>query len=186
MEQEDMSPLPVNPEGIEWSDVTCETHSGKSDSRRGRGALVVERCVRADTQSATLAVNVTVASRARLTLSTASISFADADPDTNPTLTAPALNVNVGACTAATSLVTLTLAGPDFTSGSDVIAIGNLSWTAPAAGFVSGTANTTATPVGSWTGPGARTSAQTYSLVNSWAYVPGTYATTLTYTLTVP
>ena len=31
-----------------------------------------------------------------------------------------------------------------------------------------------------------RTSAQTYSLLNSWAYVPGTYTTTLNYTLTVP
>ncbi len=136
--------------------------------------------------NATLNVNVTVASRARLTLSTGAISFADADPDTFPTLTAPAINVNVGARTAATSVVTLTLAGPNFTSGGDSIAIGNLSWTAPAAGFVAGTAATAATAVGSWTGPGARTSAQTYSLVNSWAYVPGTYATTLTYTLTVP
>ncbi len=138
------------------------------------------------TATATLAVNVNVASRARLTLSTASITFADADPTTNPTLTAPAINVNVGARTALTSVVTLTLAGPDFTSGGDTIAIGNLSWTAPAAGFVAGTAATTATPVGSWTGPGAHVSAQTYSLVNSWAYVPGSYATTLTYTLTVP
>ena len=69
------------------------------------------------TATATLNVNVTVASRARLTLSAASISFADADPDTNPTLTAAPINVNVGARTAATSIVTLTLAGPQLHVG---------------------------------------------------------------------
>jgi hypothetical protein len=138
------------------------------------------------TANANLIVNVTVASRARLTLSTGSITFADQDPDLFPTMTAAPITINVGARTATASNVTLTLLGPDFTSGGNTIGIGNLSWTAPAAGFVAGTAATTATPVGSWTGPGARTSAQTYSLVNSWAYVPGNYATTLVYTLTVP
>ena len=138
------------------------------------------------TANASLTVNVTVASRARLTLSTASISFGDQDPDTFPTLTAAPITINVGARTATASNVTLTLLGPDFTSGGDTIGIGNLSWTATAPGFVGGTAATTATPVGSWTGPGNRTSPQTYQLVNSWAYVPGNYATTLTYTLTVP
>ena len=76
--------------------------------------------------------------------------------------------------------------GPDFTGGGNTIGIGNLSWTAPAAGFVNGTAATSATPVFSPTALGACTSAQTYSLVNSWAYVPASYTTTLTYTLTVP
>ena len=136
--------------------------------------------------TANLIVNVTVASRARLTLSTGSITFGDQDPTDFPTLTAAPITINVGARTATASTVTLTLLGPDFASGGNTIGIGNLSWTAPAAGFVNGTAATTATPVGSWTGPGARTSAQTYSLVNSWSYVPGNYATTLVYTLTVP
>ena len=35
---------------------------------------------------------------------------------------------------------------------------------------------------GTWREDGS----QTYSLVNSWAYVPGTYDLTLTYTLTPP
>ena len=129
------------------------------------------------TANALLTVNVTVASRARLTLNPTSISFADQDPDLVPIMTsATPVTVSVGARTATASNVTLTLMGPDFAGGGNTIGIGNLSWTAPAAGFVDGTAATTATPVGSWTGPGARTGDQTYSLVNSWAYVPGTYS----------
>ena len=37
-----------------------------------------------------------------------------------------------------------------------------------------------------WTGPGARSGTQTYSLPNSWTYTVGSYTTTLNYTLTAP
>jgi hypothetical protein len=54
-------------------------------------------------------------------------------------------------------------------------------------GFVAGTSSATvAQSVGAWTGSGARSGSQTYSLPNSWAYAPGTYTTTLNYTLSVP
>jgi hypothetical protein len=140
------------------------------------------------TANASLNVTVTVAARARLTLGSAAITFADADPATVPTLTSTALTVDVGARTSPTGNVTLTvLATGPLASGTDSIAISNLTWTATGTGFAAGTSNaTTAQSVGAWTGPGARTGSQTYLLPNSWAYAPGSYTTTLNYTLTVP
>ena len=134
-------------------------------------------------------VNVTavVNARAKLTLGAASVSFADADPDVSPTLSATPLSVDVKARTSASGNVTLTvLAGGDLTSGTDTIGIGNLSWTGTN-GISSGTASSaTAQSAGSWTGSGTYASTQTYALVNSWAYAPGTYSVTLNYTLTAP
>jgi hypothetical protein len=140
--------------------------------------------------TATGAVNVTVNvnARARLTLSSASVTFADADPDSVPTMTAAPLTISVGARTSSTGNITLTvLASGNLTSGSDAIGISNLTWSATGTGFQAGTSNaTTAQTVGSWTGSGAQSGSQTFSLPNSWSYVPGTYQTTLNYTLTVP
>jgi hypothetical protein len=140
------------------------------------------------TATASLNVTVNVAARARLTLGAAALNFADADPATVPTLTSAALSVDVGARTSPTGNVTLTvLATGDLASGTDNIAINTLTWTATGTGFAAGTSSAaTAQSVGAWTGPGARTGSQTYSLPNSWAYAPGTYTTTLNYTLTVP
>ena len=142
------------------------------------------------TATASLNVTVNVASRARLTLSAAGITFADADPDVVATLTAGPVDVNVGARTAPTSNVTLTvLASGNLTSGSNVITIDQLTWTVggPSVGFVAGTSNATvAQSVGSWTGPGTRNGSQSFALPNSWNYAPGTYTTTLNYTLSVP
>ena len=141
------------------------------------------------TANAALNVTVNVASRARLTLGVAAISFADADPTTTPSIPASSqVTVNVGARTSSASNITLTLlATGDFASGGNTIAINNLTWTAGGAGFVAGTANaTTAQNVGTWTGSGLRAGTQDYVMANSWAYVPGSYTTTLNYTLTVP
>lgn len=135
-------------------------------------------------------INVTanVNAKAKLTLGTAALTFADADPDTDPTIVAPLFSVDVKARTTAGSAVTLTvLADDDLLSGTDVIAINNLTWAAGGAGFSAGTSNkTTAQTVGSWSGSGNRAGSQTYSLVNSWAYATGVYTAVLTYTLTVP
>jgi hypothetical protein len=140
------------------------------------------------TANASLNVTVNVNARARLTLGSAALNFADADPATVPTLTAGALTVDVGARTTPTGNITLTvLATGDLASGTDNIAITNLTWTATGTGFTAGTSSAaTAQSVGAWTGSGARNGSQTYSLPNSWAYAPGTYTTTLNYTLTVP
>ena len=142
------------------------------------------------TANASLNVTVNVASRARLTLGAAAITFADADPDLTPNLSAGPVSVNVGARTAPGSTVTLTvLASGNLVSGTDIITIDQLTWTVggPSAGFVAGTSNATlAQSVGSWTGPGTRNGTQTFALPNSWAYAPGSYTSTLNYTLSVP
>ena len=140
------------------------------------------------TANATLNVTVTVNARARLTLGSAALNFADADPATVPTLTSGPMTVDVGARTSPTGNISLTvLATGDLASGTDIIAIGGLTWAASGTGFVAGTSSATiAQSVGAWQGSGARSGTQTYSLPNSWAYAPGTYTTTLNYTLSVP
>jgi hypothetical protein len=85
-------------------------------------------------------------------------------------------------------VVTLTLnAGTNLTSGGDTIAISNITWTAGGDGFVAGTmAVSSEVPVASWTGSGNRSGTQTFAMVNSWAYTPGSYSASATYTLTAP
>ena len=138
--------------------------------------------------NAALNVQVNVGSRARLTLGATDITFLDADPTATPIMNAGPVTVDVGARTTAGASVTLTvLANGNLTSGTDVITINNLTWTATGTGFVAGTSNaTTAQNVGAWTGSGVRTGSQSFLLPNSWSYVPGTYTATLNYTLTVP
>lgn len=135
-------------------------------------------------------INVTanVNAKAKLTLGAASITFADADPDVVPTMTSSAVNIDVKARTSAGASVTLTvLASGDLVSGSDAIAINNLTWAVTGSGFQAGTADkTTAQTVGSWTGSGSPAGSQTFSLPNSWTYNTGSYTVTLNYTLTVP
>jgi hypothetical protein len=79
-------------------------------------------------------------------------------------------------------------AGGDLTSASsDTIGIDQLTLTAT--GLNSGTMTKTvasAVTLGSWTGSGTNSGTQTYKLANSWSYVPGTYQTTINYTLTAP
>ena len=90
--------------------------------------------------------------------------------------------------TGSASTATLTvLAAGDLTSGTDTIAISNVTWTATGAGFVAGTMNkTTAQSAGSWTGSGNRSGTFSYFLANSWSYPTGSYTATTTYTLTAP
>jgi len=140
----------------------------------------------------TASVNVTanVAAKAKLTLGATDIAFPDSDPDTVFVIPADtAVSVSVKARTSTTGSVTLTVvATGDLASGLDVIAINNLTWTATGTGFQpTGISNkTTAQAVGGWTGSGNQSGSQSYNLVNNWAYVTGTYAVTLNYTLTAP
>lgn len=141
-------------------------------------------------QLATQNINATavVAARGRISL-TGAVAFADADPFVSPTISAAGLTVQALARVAAGSGVSLTVqAGGDFVSAGDSIPIGNLTWATAGAGYnAAGTmSSATAQPVGSWTGPGAHNGTQTYTLVNDWAYAPGNYSVTLTYTLSTP
>jgi hypothetical protein len=136
----------------------------------------------------TINATAVVAARGRITL-TGAINFPDTDPFTNPTINAAPLAVQALARVGAGAGVSLTVqAGGDFVSGTDTIAIGNLTWTSTGAGYTAtGTMSSAAAQaVGGWTGPGARNGSQTYTLVNDWAYAPGNYSVTLTYTLTTP
>jgi hypothetical protein len=144
----------------------------------------------AATRTRTATATVTVAALAKLSLSISTLSFPDANPDTSPTIpaSAGALTITTKARTTPGSVVSLSvLASDNLRSGTDIIAISNVTWTASGAGFVAGTmSSTTARSVGSWTGSGSHAGTQTYSLTNSWTYATGSYSTTFTYTLTAP
>ena len=139
------------------------------------------------TDTATVNVSAAVNAKAKLTVGAGPVAFLAADPTTTPLLSATApLSVDVKARTSASGNVTLTvLASADLTSGTDTIAISNLTWTATGP-FAAGTMNTTAVSVGNWTGSGTQSGTQTYKLVNSWSYATGSYTTVLTYTLSAP
>jgi hypothetical protein len=156
----------------------------------GAAAMVVMFSTSAYAQLDTETINATavVAARGRITL-TGAINFPDTDPFTNPTINAAPLSVQALARVGLAAGVSLTVqAGGNFVSGTDSIPIGNLTWAAAGAGYTAtGTmSSATAQSVGGWTGPGSRNGTQTYTLVNDWAYAPGNYSVTLTYTLTTP
>jgi hypothetical protein len=144
----------------------------------------------AATDTKSLTINASVVNAAKLTLGVGTINFPDADPDTVPSIAASENSVAVS-CKARTGTSggsTLTvLVGSELTSGSDTIAIGNVTWTASGLGYVAGTMNrSTAQNAGSWSGPGNKTGTFSYFLANSWAYAVGNYSATATYTLTSP
>jgi hypothetical protein len=142
------------------------------------------------TATATVTVNAAVSATAKLALGASSIHFVDADPDVTSSIpqTEPAITVSAKAKTSTGGNVTLTVvSGSDLTSGTDTIAISNITWTVTGSGFAAGTLNkTTAQSLGSWTNSGTWAGTQTYALANSWAYHTGSYTATLTYTLTAP
>ena len=141
----------------------------------------------ADTATGSLTVSATVAATASLTLGVGTISFPDANPD--DVLSIPgntALSIVAKGKTSTGSSVTLTVAAPDLTSGTDTIAISNVTWTPTGAGFVAGTMSNVATTVGSWANSGNRSGSISFALANNWNYAVGNYTTTATFTLTPP
>ena len=152
--------------------------------------VVVPVVALAATDNQVLTINATVAARAKLVLAPTVINFPDADPDLTPVISANenAVNVLANVRTSSAGVSTLTcLANGDLSSGSDQIAISNVSWTAGGTGYLPGTmSNAAAQPVGSWVGSGANTGTLDFFLANSWAYAVGNYTQTVTYTLTSP
>ena len=153
-------------------------------------ALAGPHALGAATATSNVTVSATVAATAKLSLSSSTVSFPNADPDSTPSIAATegAITITAKGKTSTGSSITLTLlAADDLKSGTDSIAITNVTWTASGAGFVAGTMNkTTAQSVGSWTSSGSRSGTQTYALANSWSYPTGSYTATATYTLTAP
>jgi len=144
----------------------------------------------AATDTANVTVSATVAASAKLTIGATTVTFPDADPETVATINATegAIAITAKGRTSAAGNVTLTLlAADDLKSGTDVIGISNVTWTASGTGFAAGTMNKTlAQTVGSWTGSGTRTGSASFKLANSWDYATGSYSVTATYTLTAP
>ena len=138
------------------------------------------------TDTGSIGVTVTVAAKAKLTLGVASVTFADANPDATPTFSSAPITIDVKARTSTNGAVTLTvLADGDLMSGTDTIAITNLTWTATGSGFQAGTADkNSAQTVGSWVGSGTPSGTHTLSLPNNWTYAIGSYTAVLNYTLT--
>jgi hypothetical protein len=122
---------------------------------------------------------------ATLTLSVGSISFPSASPGTTPSIAATQNPMNVAVKTTGAAIWALTvLANGDLTSGGDIIAINNVTWTATGAGFVNGTlSKTTAHILAVGIGSVNFTGTQSYFLANSWNYKSGSYSQTVVYTL---
>jgi hypothetical protein len=120
---------------------------------------------------------------------TGSVSFPDQSPDIVPMIGPRNITVLVDArATPGTPWVLTMIADSDLTSGTDVIPIGNVSWTAsPSPPFRGGTLSTVV-PAVLGNGVSHFTSSATlgFYLQNSWAYVPGTYTATATVTLSSP
>ncbi len=140
--------------------------------------------------SKTLTMRATVSARAKLTISPTTINFPDADPDVvNPIpATENAVSVEAKIRTTGAGVATLTcLANGNLLSGTDVINIGNVTWTASGAGYGAGTMNAAvAQTAGSWAGSGSRSGTFDFFLANSWAYTVGNYTQDVVYTLTAP
>lgn len=154
----------------------------------GVAAMMTGSTLFAATQ--TLTINATVSARAELTLSPSTINFVDSSPTGTPTITANStVAVTANVRTAANSKATLLAAvSGDLMSGTDSIPASNVSWTASAGPFIAGTLNkTTAQSAANFAnGSGSYNGVYTFTLVNSWTYNTGSYAATVTYTLTAP
>jgi hypothetical protein len=82
---------------------------------------------------------------------------------------------------------TLYCQGGPLISGADVIAAGNISWTASGPGLNGGTlSDVTPQPVAGWAASGTYTGSLAFFLNNLWAYAPGNYSGSVTFTLTAP
>ncbi len=151
-------------------------------------AAVMIAPVQAATDTVVVAVEAPLASSASLTLGVSAIVFPDSDPDTTPSISATQnpVSVTANAQTNPGSTVNLNVRAPNLSSGTNTIAITNVTWTATGSGFRSGTMGTTNRLAGRWVGSGTRIGTFSYFFANNWTYRTGNYTSTATYTLTAP
>ncbi len=141
--------------------------------------------------SATAGLNISlvIASSANLSLSATALTFLADDPAIQPTVPASENPVSVQAKVRTKGTPSLdVLATDDLRSGTDVIPVSTLTWTADGTPFIGGTMSRT-TPQQAASlpaGAGSYQSAYRYYLANSPLYLPGTYSSTINYTLTAP
>lgn len=141
------------------------------------------------TRTITLSTNIAT-TLAKLQLGSATMNFPSENPNSIPSIPANVNPVSVtsSARTGSTQTANLTcLASGDLTSGTDTIAISNVTWTATGSGYLPGAMNSiTAQPAGTWTGSGQQIGTFSYFFANFWSYTVGNYSSTINYTLTVP
>ena len=144
---------------------------------------------RATTATAGLSISIAVPSSAILTLGTTSIRFIPDDPIVQPSVPAQENPVSVLARTRSKGIPSLAvIASDDLTDGANIIPVTAISWTADATPYIAGTMNKSTAQAAALfaTGSGSYQSSFRYFLANSPLYVPGTYSTTINYTLTAP
>jgi hypothetical protein len=139
--------------------------------------------------NASLDISLNVASSATLTLGATNLTFNAEDPIVQPVVPAAENPVSVLARVRTKGTPSLTvLAQDDLKSGDDIIPVSAISWSADGSPYTGGTlSKTTDQPAAAFPqGSGNYSSSFRYSLANSTSYVPGTYASTVIYTLTSP
>ena len=127
-----------------------------------------------------------------LTLNRAAINFPSDDPDTVPSV--PASENPLGIQVKVTGngppdgpWRLQVLASGDLVSGSDIIAISNVSWTASPLPFIDGRLDKTAPQtVANGSGNANLNGSISFFFKNSWDYWIGNYSQIITYTLTAP
>jgi hypothetical protein len=141
-------------------------------------------------------LSATVSSTAQLTLASSTITFPDADPGTVTNIPAnengAVVTAKVKTGSTANSATLKVLATDDLKSGTDTIAITNVTSTATNSSgsfFLAGPITWSKTSPGVTVGQGNSGSfAGTFNwfLANSWTYPTGAYTAHATYTLTAP
>jgi hypothetical protein len=145
--------------------------------------------VQAASSNASLDISINVPSSATLTLGATALTFNADDPTIQPVVPAAENPISVLARVRTKGTPSLTvIALDDLKSGSDIIPISAITWTADGSPYTGGTLNrTTEQPAAAFPeGSGSYSSSFRYSLANSTTYAPGSYASTVTYTLTSP
>jgi hypothetical protein len=143
----------------------------------------------ASTASSSLNISVTVPSSSILSLGTTTLRFSPDDPTVQPSVPAQENPVSVIAKTRSKGTPSLTvIASDDLKDGANSIPVTALSWTADAAPYINGTMNKSTAQAAALfaAGSGSYQSAFRYFLANSPLFIPGTYSTTINYTLTAP
>lgn len=139
--------------------------------------------------NAGLSISANVSSFSNLTLGSTTLTFVADDPTIQATVPAQENPVAVSVRVRTKGSPTLTvIANDDLKDGASIIPVSAITWSADSTPFIAGaisksSAQAAATfPVGS----GNYVSAFRYALANSTSYLPGNYATNISYTLTAP
>jgi hypothetical protein len=144
------------------------------------------------TKQVPLTIKAEVKNLSKLELDSTTVTFevGSLSPDDSPLInSSPSqLSVTAKARTGAKTNVTLTvLATGDLVSGSEIVPINNVNWTASGPGFTGGIMDKISPqPIGSWVGSGIHPGRISFQLANRWEYAKGDYAITTVFTLTAP